>query len=116
MNELQIPPNNPSKTLFRIILWLLPTGFAVLSAIGSRYLPGGVILDDRSSLTLWLILNILFTAGAGWFNAHLSNRVKPEQDGALFRTFVFVIAQMFLVPLLLMTLLFAVCLFNPIKF
>jgi hypothetical protein len=111
-----MPPNNPAKTLFRIILWILPTGFAVICGLGCFQLPFRTHWTYEISLALWIILTSLFTAGAGWFNVVLSNRGNKDPGSVIWRTFLFFIAQILLIPLLLGSVLYAACLMNPLKF
>lgn len=117
MSDQPIPPNNPAKTLFRIILWILPTGFAVICGVGCFQLPfRRVHLSYEFSFSLWIALTCIFTAGAGWFNVVLSNRGNKDPGSVIWRTFLFFIAQIILIPLLLGSVLYAACLMNPLKF
>ncbi len=51
----------------------------------------------------WLVLNIAFVAGAGWFYGMLSTSARGESD-VLYRAVQYWFFQMFLVPLLLVLL------------
>jgi VIT1/CCC1 family predicted Fe2+/Mn2+ transporter len=101
------PPNHPVKTLFRVLLWFLPAGFAVMSFFGMQYLGRGFIV--------WYLIVSACTFGTGWYNALLSNNSKLEGNGILFRAFIFWIVQHLLVPLILVVFLYAACLIYQIK-
>lgn len=116
MSEHERPKNHPPITLFRIILWLLPTGFAVICGFVCFVLPILVDWTYEFSFGIWLALTCIFTAGAGWFNAALSNRVKSNRGDMILSTYLFFIIQVILIPLLLGTLLYAAFEINPPKF
>ncbi len=109
------PPNHPAKTLLRVLLWFLPTGFALLCFLGTPHLERFGI-PSRSYGIIWYLLTSAFAVGTGWYNALLSNRAKLESNGLKHRILLFWAIQHFLVPLLLAMLLFAVCSIDPIKF
>lgn len=109
------PPVNRAITCLRVFLWILPAGVAVLTAMGvSSFNFAGFAF--RPGLGSWLAINILFVAGAGWYDANLSKRGLSESDGVFYRVVLFFFLQLFLIPLLPMTVLFLICFFNPIKF
>jgi hypothetical protein len=110
------PPNHPVKTLFRVLLWFLPTGFAVLCIVGITMMGRRIIPSGFHDGVIWYLLTAAFTLGTGWYNALLSNKAKLEPDGIFGRTVLFFFIQHFLVLLLLATLLFAACLISPLKF
>ncbi|MEO7341673.1 MAG: hypothetical protein ABI073_12410 [Luteolibacter sp.] len=60
---------------FRVLLWLLPMGFAAITAFGlrsySRYLP----FPPSISICLWCVLNVGFIFGAGWERHGVQRRV-----------------------------------------
>ena len=68
-------PVNRAQATVRVILWLLPTGFAVLSAMGSSWLKIHGYLP-RWHLAACLIPNVIFVVGAGWYNALLSTKAR----------------------------------------
>lgn len=108
------PPVNRTITWLRVMLWLLPTGFAVLSAIGQNFLIRYGLVPINFGI--YFLIVALFTVGTGYYNALLSPRAKTQPGGLLNRTVLFFVIQLFLVPLLLGGLLFAACLIDPIKF
>ncbi len=113
--ERFVPSINRAQAAFRVILWLLPAGFVVLSAVGLILLVSHGILPSRwGTVIFWLILNLAFVAGAGWFYGMLSCSARGESD-VLYRAVQFWFFQMFLVPLLLRLLLYLASVIDPIK-
>ena len=110
------PPINRAQATVRVILWLLPAGFAVLSAEGCNWLKYRGILASSWGFGVWLLLNVAFALGAGWFNAMLSTKARGEADGVAYRTVMFFFLQLFLIPVLLGLFLFMACVIDPIKF
>ncbi|MBC8128391.1 MAG: hypothetical protein H8M99_14715 [Gloeobacteraceae cyanobacterium ES-bin-144] len=100
---------NRAQACLRVMLWLLPSGFAVGSFLaGSHFL--------RNGLTPWIFANIIFIIGMGWLHAYMFNRARSENDGVLFLVLVFFIVQLFFVPLVLFTILCTICGINWNKF
>ncbi len=113
MNER---PINRAQATIRLVLWLLPAGFVTLSAAGFSLLTTrGFLPSNWGSRISWLILNIAFVGGAGWFYGMLSASARGETD-VLYRAVQFWFFQMFLIPLLLGFLLYLACVIDPIKF
>ena len=110
------PPINRAQATIRVILWLLPAGFVVLSAEGCNWSKYGGTLASSWGFVAWLILNVSFALGAGWFNAKLSTKARGEADGVAYRTVMFFFLQLFLTPVLLGLVLFMACVIDPIKF
>ncbi|MES2921722.1 MAG: hypothetical protein V4819_09250 [Verrucomicrobiota bacterium] len=94
-------PANHAVTCFRVILWLLPSAFALMSAYGfacglqawSRHLPFG----SGIAWTIWLILNFAFVLGTGWYNALLSVNSREWWHGVRNRVILFVVIQPFII-------------------
>lgn len=82
---------------FRVTLWLLPTAFAFMSAVGyaiySRYLP----FTSNTALCLWWLFNGFFVLGTGWFNALLSPNSRLEWHGVRKRVILFFLIQPFII-------------------
>jgi hypothetical protein len=98
-------PINVAQATVRFVLWLLPAGFVPLSAAGLGLLASRGFLPSNWGMPIsWLILNIAFVAGAGWFYGILSTSARGESD-VLYRAVQFWFFQMFLVPLFLVLLL-----------
>ena len=110
------PPINRAQATVRVILWLLPAGFVVLSAEGCDWLKYRGILASSWGFGVWLILNVAFALGAGWFNAMLSTKARAEADGVAYRTVMFFFLQLFLIPLLLLIMFFLYYIIFTIRF
>lgn len=106
------PPINRAKAVVRVILWILPTGFVALSGVALGSMPQ----FRQLGFGAWLVPDIIFILGAGWYNAFLSGRARHEHSGMVSKTLIFFFIQLFLIPLLLALSLFFVCVIKPMKF
>ncbi len=111
--EQQPPQVNRAQAWFRVMLWLMPTGFLVASAVGLGWVHEKLLPSD-SIVAVWCLLNLALLIGAGWFTAILSTRSPNER--VVHGMFTFVMCQLFLVPALLGLLLFMINLIDPIQF
>ncbi|MEO5914741.1 MAG: hypothetical protein ABIS50_10940 [Luteolibacter sp.] len=109
------PPVNRAVAWFRVILWILPAGFAVLSAWGVVWYQGHLI-PHRLGVLSWVVVNVIFVLGTGWYHALLSISARSEPRGIFARTILFFFIQLFLIPLLASLALFLGCLIGTIKF
>ncbi len=102
---------NRTRVWFRIVLWILPTGFAWMSAVGLNMLSvrGGFYGMAQLIVPVWLVLNIAFIIGAGWYNKMLSSRRDAGPNGFDGRDVLFFVIQIFLIPPLSALVLFALC-------
>ena len=110
----QLPPVNHAQGCFRVLLWLIPSGFAAVSAWSiDNYKP-----DVDSLLMLWIGANLVFLGITGWFNAIMSSQVRIMEPGKrtgmiIWLTVAFVLLQIVLIPLIAVFLVFAFCAFKP---
>lgn len=102
------PPNHPVKTLYRLLLWLLPAGFTAMCIFGTQYLGRFGIPPNWNGIICYLLISA-FAFGTAWYNALLSNRARLEHNGLMHRIVLFWAIQHFLVPLLLVGFLYAAC-------
>lgn len=114
-----IPPQEPpppqvnrAQGCFHVLLWLMPSFFSVASAWGIW--AGGFGSEGLITTISWLILNLGFIGLAGWFNAVISPRVRvhnPDRKagGILASMVMFLIIQIGLIPILVVSLGFAFC-------
>lgn len=113
MTEQQNKPNhappNYAAAWFRVILWILPTGVAWMSGIAFGWT--GLLTPSNSSWMLfaWIIANIIFTCAAGYY----SQMLAPSPRSKPYRVILFLITQVFVVPLLSSVVLLAVCAWHP---
>ena len=115
-NLNHVPPVNRAQVTVRLLLWLLPFGFVMLSAAGIVLLTSlAIVLSHWGPIIFWLILNVAFVAGAGWFYGMLSCSARGESD-VLYRAVQFWFFQMFLIPLFLRLLLYLASVIEPGKF
>ena len=116
-DNLMKPPNNRAQAWFRMLLWILPSGFAVASGIGLDRLSSAYFPSQSPIGTLiWWILNFAFVIGSGWFDSQLSARARAEVGGVADRVLRFFLFQLFLIPVLSLVFLFFACLIDPIRF
>jgi len=95
------PPTNRAQAWFRVFLWLVPAGFAFTSAVGLVWLSIRAFpVDDLILIGVWLLLNLMFVIGAGWFDSQLSAKVRSESDKVSDEVMSFFMLQLFLVPVL----------------
>src|SRR6476620_2251014 len=112
-------PRRPSRAQawLRILLWLLPSGFALGSAwlLGWLDFWGGfrphLVLSHP--LAVWRIANALFVLGIACLCAKLSTSEKPRGS---FGSYVvwFCISQLGLIPLIAALVIFGCCMANPV--
>ncbi|MGC4015777.1 MAG: hypothetical protein QM755_14820 [Luteolibacter sp.] len=94
---------NRAHGFFRFILWFLPTVFAAASGLTMARIHG---VNELLLKTVWVISNLAFTAGAGWFNAILSIEIRlaPEEQRhrrIISRVISFTLLQIMVVPVLI---------------
>jgi hypothetical protein len=113
--ERDLPPlRSRGKSWLRVMLWLMPSGFAILSmSAPARLRPWGIDVPSDPAVWFWAIL--VFTIGTGIVDACLAIRVPRNFDATAFRVVVFVSFQALLIPLMIGLLLFAMCVANPLK-
>ena len=96
---MRTPPNPPAKKLFRVLLWFLPSGFAVLAGVG-----GDLLLRNHFPKVLCDVIPLLlisaFTVGTGWYNSFLSEHAHTEHFGTIYRTAKFFCLQLIIIPIL----------------
>jgi len=92
----QLPRVNRSITCFRVVLWLLPSGFAGFSAWAGDGLIRHHYLPDLG-VGSWWVANALFVLGTGWFNALLSFNARDIWHGVRNRIILFVLIQPFMI-------------------
>lgn len=109
------PPVNRAQACFRVIIWLLPTGFAVCSSWAGNWLISRGYLP-KLGFGFWVVPNVFFMFGAAWYNALLSRRARSSPRGIVNRLVLFFLIQLFLMPLLLAILLYLACVIDPIQF
>ena len=106
------PPNKPNYTLawFRVILWILPTGIAWTSGMAIGWWSGLATTGNSIALFVaWVIFNLLFTLAVGYYWKMLSTS-RPTKP---YRAILFLISQIFVVPLLSSVVLLAVFAWHP---
>ena len=110
-DQTDMIPRNHARAWLRVVLWILPTGFAWMSAVGLSMLSGRRGFPGMTELImpLWFVLNIAFVVGVGWYNKMLSSRADAGPNGRDGRVVLFFVIQIFLIPLLSALVLFAIC-------
>jgi len=113
METPEQPPRNPIYPWLRVLLWILPAGFPIISAMVIGLLHQSVWAPSGPFFGIWIILTILFVIGTGWCDYRLSPRARTHTDSAVKAVVVFFLCQLFLVPFLLACAIFALCALNP---
>jgi hypothetical protein len=108
----QVAPVNQAQGCFRVLLWLMPSGFAAISA----WTIDNYNLNVDSLLMLWIGMNLVFWGITGWFNAIMSSPVRALEPGKrtgmiIWLTVAFALLQLVLIPLIAVFLVFAFCAF-----
>ena len=116
--KFEKPPTNRAQAWFRLLLWILPSAFALSSA----WLLGWLDFWGRSRpllvlshpLIVWRVANALFILGLACSCARLS--VSRKRSGA-FGSYVvwFCFCQLGLIPLVAAVVIFGCCVANPVK-
>ncbi len=109
------PPVDRIRYWFRIVLWLLPTGFFIFSFwVADRLKQLGI--EVPFPIAIFILANVGFTIGTGYYQAHLSGGAHLEPGGIADRVMLFVCYQLLFVPLIVGFTLFAACVIDPLKF
>ena len=95
-----VQPNNRATAVFRVMLWLLPSGFAASSAWGGDWMIRHHYLPHVGGGS-WLLANAIFVLGTGWFNALLSVNSHEVWHGVRNRVILFVVIQPFMISFFL---------------
>ena len=108
-NDQNLVSSNWAQAWLRVVMWILPTGFFWISAFGANYLTAysGVIGD--LSTYLWVLLNIGFMIGAGWYDSLLSSRARKSPGSSYLWIIQFFLHQLYLIPLITFVVAMAVC-------
>ena len=114
LHDSNKPPPNPIHAWMRVIMWLLPTGFAWGSGVGLNWLIRTPHMRSDLGPLLWLVLNVLFLIGSGWYRGALLDQ-EGDVDWRFGWIATFFGVQLLLIPLLSVIILFAICVANPIK-
>ena len=114
-SSLMEAPKNRAQAWFRVVLWILPSGFVVASAVGLGWIHENLFRNDLV-VGLWFLLNLAFLIGAGWVQSVLANRLRTEANAVIRGVGAFVVYQLFLIPLLLGLLLYLTFLIDPFWF
>jgi len=114
LDDSNKPPPNPMHAWMRVIMWLLPTGFAWGSGVGLNWLISLSRLPSELGMCFWVMLNVAFLVGAGWYRGALLDQ-EGYVDWRFVRIAAFFGLQLLLIPLLSVVILFAICVANPIK-
>ena len=89
-----------NKAIFyvRAALWILPLGFGIFSAGGISWLESRGYLGEWG-VGVWLIVNLVFVFGVGWFEALLSNHACRGRNEVGEQVAMFFFMQIFVVPM-----------------
>lgn len=107
----QLPPLNRAQGCFRLLLWFMPTVFAVASAWA---IAAKIGRSSELATALWIIVNLGFIGAAGWFNAAMPHHIrlsKAEKKAGKMAVsmVVFFLVQLVLIPAIVAGTVFAFC-------
>jgi cytochrome bd-type quinol oxidase subunit 1 len=115
--KFEKPPTNRAKAWFRLGLWIVPTVFAYASGAGLEWIKSRFqSADSVFPVSIWIALIAGFVLGTGWIKARLNRRPRTYPNAFSDEVLFFFLAQVVLIPLLMMLILFCACLINPIQF
>ena len=97
-------PRNPIYPWLRVMLWILPAGFLVISAMGMAVAANILHMNSALSRVVWLVLNALFVIGTGWCDYQLASPNRREAFGVGYVLTLYCLCQIFLAPFLLVLL------------
>lgn len=112
MNEDPNPNSfvrNPLYPWLRVILWMIPSGFVLLSSAGIFSLGNMRVFNNYLAVILWVLLNIAFVIGVGWCDYQLSSPERKRTRKIGLAILLFFIIQIFIIPLLIGAFTFAAC-------
>lgn len=101
-------------TVFRATLWVLPTGFIVISVVGIEWLVDMIGFPSSIVVPVWLALGTAFTGGTGWFHSWLSGDAHIKPGGIRSRTLKFVLLQLLVVPGIVIGVILVCLAINPV--
>ena len=104
-------PRNPIYPWLRVMLWILPTGFLVISVGGLFALSNNINIGEATVIVASILLNALFLIGTGWCDYQLSPSERKNYRSVGMAICLFFLSQIFLVPILLGVVVFALCSF-----
>ncbi|MEO5711945.1 MAG: hypothetical protein ABIT37_00505 [Luteolibacter sp.] len=108
-DDLNNPLTNPAHAWLRGIMWTLPTGFIWMSAFGVNYLASFFGMNSGLSTCIWMLLNIGFVIGAGWYDSLLSSHARMSPGVSYLWIIQFFLHQLYLMPLITFVLMVAGC-------
>jgi len=112
------PPTQRTQTWLRVLLWLLPSAFAMGSAWWLGWLDfwrsSRPHLVLSHPLEVWQVANALFVLGTACLCAKLLPSGKPRGS---FGSYViwFIFSQLGLIPLVAAVVIFGCCVAHPVK-
>lgn len=111
------PPSNRAQAWFRLGIWIAPTVFAYASGTGIEWIKGLIqSADSVFPVSIWIALIAGFVLATGWFKARLNRRQRTYPNAFSDEVLFFFLAQVVLIPLLMILILFCACLIDPIQF
>jgi hypothetical protein len=100
---------NPIYPWLRVMLWILPTGFLIVSVAGLFAIANNIRVSEGTIISASILLNVLFLIGTGWCDFKLSPPERKNTQSVGMAIFLFCLCQVFLVPIALGALVFAFC-------
>ena len=104
-------PTNHAHAWLRLVLWILPTGFAWMSGVGLSMLATGGSFPVLAAFTIpiWVVLNCAFLVGAGRYHRMLSPQTSNDPEMHLGHVVTFFALQLLLIPFLSLLVVFVIC-------
>ena len=110
-------PKNRAIAWFRVMLWIVPTGFAWMTGIALGTLSARASYSSIGVIcfSMWVVANVGFVVGAGRYHAMLDSRAGNDADLRFGRVATFFFLQLLLIPFLSFLLAFAICTIHPLR-
>lgn len=101
------PPTNRAQAWFRVLLWLVPAGFAMMSLSGFHQLYRTIPMPFWF---IWILIpvNLVFILSAGWFDALLDRRFEKSVEQTRAWMFTFLLFQLLAIPIFSVLLIWTV--------
>lgn len=103
---------NPLYPWLRVMLWIIPTGFTVLTAAFVASFGRSVTFSNSSTIEICALLDVAFVIGAGWCDFQLSSPKRKANQTVGIAILLFFLGQIFIIPILLGALVFSACLIS----
>lgn len=96
--EAEVAPNRRMHIFMRVMLWILPTGYLLMSFVGMSWLMTKFSHANSIVIVLWILSNVVFVVGAGWCDYKLVRGWVKNHYFEVTSVVMFVFLQMIYIP------------------